>query len=182
MTLRLSRDEEELISDQREKLVLSCIQTLQELSDSWTPPRRYWTAVSKMVLERRGKKTGKDDTVGYGNDAEFHHAEGAPNPADIMDAPPPGIGEVLTAQTAAAPRVDWARGFIAATTVPENVTSQEPLAEVDMHDSQLISDMLYWPEFQLHLGSDLVQWDCTGLEPSGRLDGSWGQDLSWPPL
>ncbi|RYP48305.1 hypothetical protein DL768_005790 [Monosporascus sp. mg162] len=181
-TLRLSRDEEESISDEREKLVLSCIQTLQELSDSWTPSRRYWPVVSKMVLERQGAKTGEPNEIGDGPDLEFFQIQSTPNPADMIYAPPPGDGSAFTTQTAASPSVDRAPGFIEATAVPKNVTSQEPVTRADVYDSQLMSDVPYWPEFPLHPGSDLLPWDYTDLEPQGGLEGSWGQVLSWPPL
>ncbi|KAH7123495.1 fungal-specific transcription factor domain-containing protein [Dactylonectria estremocensis] len=163
VTLRLSREEEEMISGDREKLVLSCIQTLQELSDSWTPPRRYWPVVLRMVVERQGSKAQRND-VEYGPGPGLFQTQGAYT-ADVADV------------LAEDPKVDQT----GLTSFPENVTFQGPLSGA-VDENQLMSDEVYWPEFQFHFGPDVMPWDYTGSELMSGVNEAWGQDLSGPQL
>ncbi|KAH7131319.1 fungal-specific transcription factor domain-containing protein, partial [Dactylonectria macrodidyma] len=163
VTLRFSREEENTISEDREKRVRSCIQTLQELSDSWTPPRRYWPAVLKMMVERQGL-VAQGNYVGYSLDPELSQTQRTYT-ADMTDV------------LAEAPNVDQT----GLTTFSQSFTLQEPLLGA-VDESQLMPDEFYWPEFQFHLGSDILPWDFTGSEAMSGVNESWGQDLSEPRL
>ncbi|KPM38344.1 hypothetical protein AK830_g8230 [Neonectria ditissima] len=161
VTLRFSREEEESISSDRERLFLSCIQTLQELSSTWTPPWRYWPAVLKMVVERQGAKTHQDG-AGYALDPGLSQAQ-ASSTADVT------LAEALNVDQTGL------------TSIPESFNIQKPPAGV-IDSIQLMPEEPYWPEFQFNLRSDILPWDYTGSETMSGMNESWGQDLSGPPL
>ncbi|KAK7419601.1 hypothetical protein QQX98_003192 [Neonectria punicea] len=177
VTLRLSQEEEESISEEREKLVLSCIQTLQELSDSWTPPRRYWPAVFKMVQERQTKKTEWiKNSIGHGSDTEFLQPLRV-DPTDTIDALHDRIA--TTNQMTEASRGDQA---VFGTTLSERTSSDEPLVGPVGDDIQSMSNMSCAPEFQFNLDPDLLPWDNMGFESLSGFNGSWDEAPVWAPL
>ncbi|KAK7423672.1 hypothetical protein QQX98_000862 [Neonectria punicea] len=60
-------------------LFKSCIKTLQELSESWTPPGRYWKSLLRMTEQRQepvsGPKTAANEL------REHEQAQGKPRPS-----------------------------------------------------------------------------------------------------
>ncbi|KAF7558177.1 hypothetical protein G7Z17_g71 [Cylindrodendrum hubeiense] len=56
-------DNENVIGPEMD-FVNSCIQTLKELSVSWTPPRRYWRSLVGIIEHRQGQASGSTTIVG----------------------------------------------------------------------------------------------------------------------
>lgn len=131
--------------------VLSCVKTLQELSTSWTPPRRYWRSLVAMIESQ--KATGSKDALRQRTLHPVVSSQPEPPWQDTLSSPN------NTLESAGA---DDFTAVVA--------TLDEPKAQMavpdypDLHYDQFILDMPFWTGIQADLGSETWLWDTQGIE------------------
>ena len=137
--------------------VLSCVKTLQELSTSWTPPRRYWRSLVAMIESQ--KAAGLKDAPA---DQKLSGQRGVPPELSFQSKPPWQTTPSTPDDALVSVDVDDFNGVM--------TTLDEPKPHIavpdypDLHYDQFILDMPFWTGIQADLGSETWLWDTQGIE------------------